>query len=223
MSVRHALVVFESMFGNTQQIAEAVVKGLSSHIPTAILEVGTAPDVLTDDVELLVVGGPTHAFGMSRPRTREDATRQANGHVVSERQGLREWLASLERATGDVAVAIFDTRIDKPRVPGSAARGAEKRLRKLGFLVAAPPESFYVTGTAGPLVDGETERARRWGEELGKLRLDRQRRETEASTGSILPCKSSPWATASRCSPASSRSSSRSSPNITDVLVRLRL
>ena len=153
--MRHALVVFESMFGNTQTIAEAVLKGLSSHIPTVILEVGSAPAVLADDVELLVVGGPTHAFGMSRPRTREDATRQAGGHVVSGQRGLREWLASLERGTGDVAAAAFDTRIDKPRMPGSAARRAEKRLRNLGFHVAAPPESFYVTGTAGPLVDGK--------------------------------------------------------------------
>ena len=166
--MRRALVVFESMFGNTQTIAEAVAEGLSSRIPTDLLEVGAASDVLADDVELLVVGGPTHAFGMSRPRTREDATRQAGGHVVSARTGLREWLASLERRAGNVAAAAFDTRIDKPRVPGSAARGAEKRLRKLGFRITAPSESFYVTGVAGPLVDGETERAHIWGQELGE-------------------------------------------------------
>ena len=166
--MRRALVVFESMFGNTQTIAEAVAEGLSSRIPTDLLEVGAASDVLADEVELLVAGGPTHAFGMSRPRTREDATRQAGGHVVSERTGLREWLASLERRTGNVvAAAAFDTRIDKPRVPGSAARGAEKRMRKLGFRIAAPSESFYVTEVAGPLVDGEAERAHRWGRELG--------------------------------------------------------
>jgi hypothetical protein len=169
VGVRHALVVFESMFGNTQTIAEAVMEGLASHLPTATLEVGTAPDVLADDVALLVVGGPTHAFGMSRPRTREDATRQAGGHVASDRNGLREWLASLERRTGNVAAAAFDTRIDKPRMPGSAARGAEKRLRKLGFRIAAPSQSFYVTGVAGPLVEGETERAHRWGRELGEV------------------------------------------------------
>lgn len=166
--MRHALVVFESMFGNTKTIAEAVAEGLSSQVPTDLLEVGAASDVLAGDVDLLVVGGPTHAFGMSRPRTREDATRQAGGHVVSERNGLREWLTLVERRTGSVAAAAFDTRIDKPRVPGSAARGAEKRLRKLGFRIAAPSESFYVTGVAGPLVDGETERAHRWGQELGE-------------------------------------------------------
>jgi hypothetical protein len=168
MCVRHALVVFESMFGNTKTIAEAVAEGLSSQVPTDLLEVGAASDVLAGDVDLLVVGGPTHAFGMSRPRTREDANRQAGGHVVSERNGLREWLTSVERGTGNVAAAAFDTRIDKPRVPGSAARGAEKRLRKLGFRIAAPSESFYVTGVAGPLVDAETERAHRWGQKLGE-------------------------------------------------------
>jgi hypothetical protein len=87
---------------------------------------------------------------------------------VSERNGLREWLTTLERTDRSLAAAAFDTRIDRPRVPGSAARGAEKRLRKLGFRIACPSESFYVTGTTGPLIDGETERARRWGEELGR-------------------------------------------------------
>jgi flavodoxin len=167
MTVTRALVVFESMFGNTQRIAEAVKQGLSSHLPADLLEVGTAPHALGEGVELLVVGGPTHAFGMSRPGTREDATQQAGGHVVSAGIGLREWFSRLERTPGKVTVAAFDTRIAKPRIPGSAARAAEKRLRKLGFRVAVASESFYVTGTAGPLVEGEEERARAWGEKLG--------------------------------------------------------
>jgi hypothetical protein len=168
VNMTRALVVFESMFGNTQDIADAVKEGLSSYVAADILEVGTAPDVFPDDVDLIVVGGPTHAFGMSRHRTREDASRQVGGRIVSERNGLREWLTTLERTDRSPAAAAFDTRIDRPRVPGSAARGAEKRLRKLGFRIACPTESFYVTGTTGPLIDGETERARRWGEELGK-------------------------------------------------------
>lgn len=163
-----ALVVFESMFGNTQKIAEAVKQGLSSYVPTDILEVETAPHALGKGIELLVVGGPTHAFGMSRPGTREDATRQAGGHIVSGGIGMREWLTTLERTPGTVTAAAFDTRIAKPRVPGSAARAAEKRLRKLGFRVTVASESFYVTGTAGPLVEGEEERARAWGEKLGE-------------------------------------------------------
>jgi hypothetical protein len=65
-----------------------------------------------------------------------------------------------------VAVAAFDTRISRPRLPGSAAAAAEKRLRRLGFRVLARFQSFFVEGTTGPLARGELERARRWGEEL---------------------------------------------------------
>jgi flavodoxin len=57
------LLVFESMFGNTQQIADSVAEGLSEHLPVEQLEVGAAPTVIGNDVELLVIGGPTHAFG----------------------------------------------------------------------------------------------------------------------------------------------------------------
>jgi hypothetical protein len=79
---------------------------------------------------------------------------------------MREWLAGQQGSPG-VAAATFDTRIRKPRLPGSAARGAEKRLRRLGFRILAPAASFYVEGTLGPLLEGEQERARRWGAQLG--------------------------------------------------------
>jgi hypothetical protein len=163
-----ALVVFESMFGNTQAIARAVADGLSSHMKADMVEVGVAPTVIEEDVELLVVGGPTQAFGMSRSGTRQGAAKQAEHGVVSAGVGLREWLAAVQPGPGSVAAAAFDTRFKKPRwLVGSAARAAEKRLRQLGLRVIASSESFYVTGTPGPLLDGETERARRWGEKLG--------------------------------------------------------
>jgi hypothetical protein len=161
-----ALVVYESMFGNTQTIAEAVAGGLARQMRVDAVEVGGAPATLADDVTLLVVGGPTHAFSMSRPRTRQDAAAQAPGELVSTRTGLREWLATL-RAPAGIAAAAFDTKVSKPHLPGSAARAAEKRLRRLGFRLAAPAESFYVGGTLGPLVDGEQDRAIRWGDQLG--------------------------------------------------------
>lgn len=162
-----ALVVFESMFGNTQVLANAVADGLASHTRVDLVEVGAAPTAVGGDVELLVVGGPTHAFGLSRPRTRRSAAEQAERGLVSAGIGLREWLDTLRGDSESVAVAAFDTRIHKPRLPGSAAAAAEKRLRRLGFRIVARSKSFYVEGTAGPLVDGEPERARRWGEELG--------------------------------------------------------
>ena len=162
-----ARVVYESMFGNTQAIAKAVADGLAESMSVDLEEVGSAATDVADDVALLVVGGPTHAFGMSRERTRESAVAQAAGGVVSAGGGLREWLGAVTGGSRAVAAASFDTRIDKPRMPGSAAHGAEKRLRRLGFRVLVPAASFYVTDTSGPLVEGERERARRWGELLG--------------------------------------------------------
>ncbi len=162
-----ARVVFESMFGNTEVIAQAVAEGLGGSLRVDLEEVGSAGNYIADDVDLLVVGGPTHAFGMSRERTRESAAEQAVGGVVSTGEGLREWLGAVTGGSPDVAAAAFDTRIDKPRLPGSAAHGAERRLRRLGFHIVEPAASFYVTDTAGPLVDGERERARHWGELLG--------------------------------------------------------
>jgi hypothetical protein len=162
----HALVVYESMFGNTQAVAQAVAEGLGDRVTVTTVEVGAAPAALPDDVELLVVGGPTHAFGMSRPGTRRSAADQAERPLVSTRIGLREWLDALRPAAGDVAAATFDTRINKPRLPGSAARAAQKRLRRLGFALAAPAQSFRVADTAGPLLPGEADRALRWGKRL---------------------------------------------------------
>jgi hypothetical protein len=159
-----ALVVFESIFGNTRSVADAVADGLSGHANVDVVEVSAAPVVISGDIDLLVVGGPTHAFGLTRPATREDAARQAGRAVASI--GLREWLAEVRSGSPRAVAATFDTRIKNPRLPGSAARGAERRLRKLGFPIAAPATSFYVAGTPGPLLNGEAERARRWGQKL---------------------------------------------------------
>ena len=157
-----ALVVYESMFGCTQAIATAVAESLSaSGAQVELVEVGQAPTDLAG-VDLLVLGGPTHAFGMSRPGTRADAARQADGPVVSARIGMREWLEGLARPEATVRAAVFDTRVRPPRVPGSAARAADRRLRALGLLIVAQAESFWVSGTRGPLHDGEVERARAW-------------------------------------------------------------
>ncbi|HEY9378544.1 MAG TPA: flavodoxin domain-containing protein [Jiangellaceae bacterium] len=173
----HARVVYESMFGNTQVIAQAVAEGLAESMSVDLEEVGSAATAIDDGVDLVVVGGPTHAFGMSRARTRESAVEQAAGGVVSSGQGLREWLDGVASGSKTIAAAAFDTRIDKPRVPGSAAHGAERRLRRLGFNLIEKAASFYVTDTSGPLVDGERERARRWGQLLGsKLAAAREGR-----------------------------------------------
>jgi hypothetical protein len=161
-----ALVVFESMFGNTETIARAVAVGLAPYLDVTVVEVGAAPASVTGDVDLMIVGGPTHAFGMTRPDSRRSAAQQAGGSTVSRGDGIREWVSRVELVRPHVQVATFDTRVDKPRVPGSAARGAARRLRRRGARLIADPQSFYVRGTPGPLLDGEVDRARQWGATL---------------------------------------------------------
>jgi hypothetical protein len=158
-----ALVVVESSFGNTRAIASAVAEGLGRSMAVDVCDIGNAPSAVEDDVDLVVVGGPTHAFGLSRPNTRADAARQA-GDSTAPTIGVREWLASAP--AGLRRAAAFDTRIDKGWVPGSAAHGIARRLKHLGATLVADPKSFRVVGTPGPLAAGELDRARRWGEQL---------------------------------------------------------
>ncbi|TDD60693.1 flavodoxin family protein [Kribbella antibiotica] len=160
------LVVYESMFGNTEMVAEAIADGLRAGAEVELVEVGAAPAKLGSALDLLVVGGPTHAFGMTRPSTRTDAS--TKGPVVmSPDIGMREWIGALADRQGRVTTATFDTRMIKgSRLPGSAARGAARLLRRRGFPMLVPPESFYVEGVLGSLLDGETGRAQRWGKDL---------------------------------------------------------
>ena len=157
------LVVYESIYGNTRDVAEAVVAGLSSRVRAEAVEVAAAPAEVGDDVGLVVVGGPTHAFGMSGARTRADAAKE--GPVLSAGTGIREWTADVRLPAG-MRVATFDTKVVKPRMPGSAAAAVARRLRRKGARMIAKPATFYVTGKTGPLADGELQRARRWGEVL---------------------------------------------------------
>jgi len=161
------------MFGNTRLMAEAIAGGLARHMEVDLAEVGGVRYPATG-VDLLVVGGPTHAFGMSRANTRKSAADMMVGPLVSGGIGMREWLEHLGSPAEPTAAAAFDTRINKPRVPGSAAAGAQKRLRKLGFSLPVGPETFFVDATIGPVLAGEYERAHRWGEELGAKIAERE-------------------------------------------------
>lgn len=166
-----ALVVFESMFGSTREVAEAVAQGLGEHVPVRCVEVSAwaarpGSRTLPPEVTLLVVGAPTHAFSLSRASTRADAAGQAGGSVVSSGVGLREWLDRLSLPTGGLPVAAFDTKVRKPVLPGSAASAAEKRLRHLGGRPVTRHRSFWVAGTREGLLPGELDQARAWGRTL---------------------------------------------------------
>lgn len=162
-----ALVVYESMFGNTARVAREVAEGLAAHAEVELRAVAEAPDEPDEGIDLVVVGGPTHAFSLSRPTTREDARRQGAG-VAADGPGLREWLDGLPAGAHHPRMAAFDTRVTKVRrIPGSAARKATRVVGSLGYAVAERPESFFVEDVDGPLADGELERARAWGDRIG--------------------------------------------------------
>lgn len=158
-----ALIVVESMFGNTRKIADRLAEALSERISVHVVDVADAPTVLPPDTTLLLVGGPTHVFGMSRASTRESAQQQ--GAAADPARGIREWLGQVDGTSG-VPAAAFDTRTDHRFVPGRAARGASHRLARLGCLIVEAPLSFHVTGTGGPLAEGEEERATAFGQRL---------------------------------------------------------
>lgn len=168
-TTRTALVVYESMFGNTRAVAEAIAEGLRApDLAVEVRDAASGPE--PRGYELIVAGGPTHAFSLSRRSTREDAARQgAHGETDT---GLREWLETLPHANGSRPLfATFDTKLR--HAPGSAARKAARLAHTQGYAVIRR-ESFYVLGTPGPLADTELERARTWGSRLGSSLLQRE-------------------------------------------------
>jgi hypothetical protein len=169
--MKRALVIYESMYGNTQQVGQAIGDGLAEVMAVDVIEVGAAPTTVAPDVGLIVVGGPTHAFGMSRPGTRAAAAKDAESPLISSGIGVREWLEKLEPAAELTTAAAYDTHADHPRLlrhMGSAAAAIAKHLDKVGFQMAADPEHFWVSGALGPLAEGELDRAREFGRSLAE-------------------------------------------------------
>jgi hypothetical protein len=169
-----ALVVYESMFGNTERVASEVARGLGlKGLDVQLVEVGSAPPALAADLDLLVVGAPTHAFSLSRRSTREDAVRQGASPERALR-GLREWLGSVRFDPGTAPrVAAFDTRMGKVRwLPKAAGPAAVRLARKRGLRDVDKPVAFVVADVQGPLLDGESERAVALGRVLGARCVD---------------------------------------------------
>lgn len=166
------LVVYESMFGNTHTVAERIAEGLRSAGEARAVPVGDATAEVLEGVELLVVGGPTHVHGMASARShdaaREQAARPGSELVLdpdAEGPTLRDWFDGVTLPAG-IRAAAFDTRAHgAPVLTGRASKGIAKRLERHGASIAADAESFLVTRD-NHLVDGEEQRAARWGESL---------------------------------------------------------
>ncbi len=149
-----ARVVYDSVFGNTEQIAQAIGQALGSPEDVEVLRVGDAEAGQLAGLQLLVVGSPTRGF-----RPTPATTSWLKGIPAHGLRGVR--------------VAAFDTRISmSDPVPGIlrfmvsifgyAAKPIADRLVKKGGELAAPPEGFIVNGSEGPLKEGELARAAAW-------------------------------------------------------------
>jgi flavodoxin len=166
-----AVIVYESMYGNTRLVAEAIAEGMRPVHDVAVVPVRDAGPEVVAGAQIVVVGGPTHAHGMSRPRTRQAAAEMAEKSkppVALEEgatgSGVRDWLDSL--AFPNVFAASFDTRVHMPAaLTGRASKGIDRELSRRGVHRIAEPESFFVT-KEGTLEAGEAARARHWGEQL---------------------------------------------------------
>ena len=153
-----ARIIYDSFFGNTEQVAQAIGRALGSSEEVDVLRVADIGPEPWTGVPLLVVGSPTRAFSPS--------------------PAIKALLKSIPRnALQGVRVATFDTRIalddvDSRILPplvkvfGYAAKPIADRLVKKGGTLVIPPEGFFVKESEGPLKDGELERAADWARQL---------------------------------------------------------
>jgi len=157
------LIIYDSFFGNTEQIAQAIGSALGSQEEVEILRVShVKPEQLTG-LNLIIVGSPTRGF---RPTP-------AISNLLKSvpKNGLK-----------GVKVAAFDTRFTMDEIESSvfilpilvnifgyAARPISDRLKKKGGELIIPPEGFFVEGTEGPLKEGELERAADWAKQIMSL------------------------------------------------------
>ena len=154
-----AMVVYDSFFGNTEKIAQAIGGALGSQGDVELLRVADVkPEQLTG-LDFLIVGSPTRQFSPS-PAT-------------------KNLLKSIPKnSLKGVRVAAFDTHfpmseIEKTpillffvRIFGYTAEPISKRLVKKGGELTINPEGFFVNGVEGPLTEGELERAGDWGKKI---------------------------------------------------------
>jgi flavodoxin len=153
-----ALVVYDSVFGNTEKVAQAMGQALGPQAEAQALRVGDVKPEHLDGLDALVVGSPTRAF--------------------SPTPAIKAWLRGLPSGSlKEVKVAAFDTRISVKDVDsailnflvkifGYAAEPIGKRLARKGGKMTMSPEGFFVQGTEGPLKDGELERAAAWAKQV---------------------------------------------------------
>jgi flavodoxin I len=141
------LVVYDSLYGNTETIAQAIGDAIPGEVE--VLHVGDVNASELGAYDLLIVGAPTHGAKPS--------------------PGVQEFLDRIQApALEGINVAGFDTRMTNRLITifGTAAPKIAKALQQKGGTLAGPPGDFYVTGGEGPLKEGEIKRAAVWAKGL---------------------------------------------------------
>lgn len=167
-----ALVVYESMYGNTHAIAINIAAGLGASCEVTLVPVTRATPDLMAAADLVIAGGPTHMHGMSTAASRrmaaQAAANEGSGLAMdpdADSPGIRGWLS--QAGPGHGLAAAFDTRIGgAPLLTGRAGRGIARLLNARGYHLLTTPASFLVS-KEGTLLEGEDARARAWGALIG--------------------------------------------------------
>lgn len=148
--MKKTIVIFDTKFGNTEKVARALASGLNEGgIAVECISVENVQIDTLSDYDFLAIGGPTHGFGMSGPMKK--FFKQLEKIDLREKSGF-----------------AFDTK-NPPRYWGSAAKGIEKRLKKLGLKIVRSRMSAFVEGLKGPLHEDAEETFRKIGVEIAKL------------------------------------------------------
>jgi hypothetical protein len=158
-----AIIVYESVWGNTAAIGRAIAEGYGPEAKAYATDEVPAAALATTD--LIVAGSPVFAFSLPTEGMRENILRtEADAATPPDlsHPSLRSWLDALHE--GSAAFPAFETRIWWS--PRGATGTIEKRLSKLGYRQIAKAEKFVVRDKYGPLRDGELDRARAWGRAL---------------------------------------------------------
>lgn len=156
------MIITESYFGNTAQVAQAIATGLTSKgVETVLIDAAVAPDPITIDADLLIIGAPTQARGLPTPSTRLEAEKRGGRSMTT---GVAEWLDRPGFATR-CTVAVFETVNGLRLLSGSAAGAIEKKLAANSIHPVAQ-KSFLIKGLTGPLPAGVLPSAEAWGASL---------------------------------------------------------
>jgi flavodoxin len=177
-----ALVIYDSAFGNTAQIAQVIGDALSHQGEVEIYKVDTVRPEQVDALDLLVVGSPTQGFRATAMIT--NFLKEATGRGLS---GVRVAAFDTRLSAGDIKSALLRTFVE---IGGYAAKRIAKQLERSGGELIVPPEGFLVEGKEGPLKAGERERAADWGKSIAdKMALSQT--PIRVSPGAFLPSKDS--------------------------------